>query len=116
MEQKVILLVDDDPDIREALADRLADAHYRVLTARSGAEALQHIDRGSIDGVLLDIRMPGMDGVAVLTHMRQRHANIPVIVVTASMEKDKLQAVMKVGAADVVTKPVSYGDLLFKIK
>lgn len=116
MGKKTILFVDDDPDIREALRDRLVNADYSVLTAKNGPEALQLIETAQIDGVLLDVRMPGMDGMKVLRQLRQKSQHIPVIIVTASVEKEKLQEAMQMGATDAVRKPIEYDELLSKIR
>ncbi len=116
MMQKTILLVDDDFDIREVIRDRLSSSGYAVLTADDGAEALELVSRVRLHGVLLDIRMPGMDGLAVLKTVHRDYPQLPIIVVTASVEKDKLASFQCSGAVDYVTKPLEYGELMDKIR
>ena len=115
-DNKTILLVDDDPDILEVIGDRLSSFGYTVLIAHDGYDALQMSTRDILHGVLLDIRMPGLDGVTVLTRLRQDRPNLPVIVVTASVGKGRLSSLKSAGATDYVTKPLDYADLLAKIR
>jgi len=113
--QKTILVVDDDFDIREVICDRLSSAGYTVLTAQNGAQALELVGGSPLHGVLLDIRMPGMDGMAVLATVHRDQPQLPIIVVTASVEKDKLAKLICAGAVDYVIKPLEYAELMDKI-
>lgn len=70
MLRRRILVVDDDPDLRSILQDRLAHCGYRVETAENGHDVLTKLDQSVFDGVLLDYLMPGITGVAVLQHIR----------------------------------------------
>jgi len=114
-DHKTILLVDDDPDILEVIRDRLSSVGYNVLTAHDGYQALEMSRRDVLHGVLLDIRMPGLDGLTVLTRLHRDCPALPVIAVTANVEKDQLIDLKRAGATDYVTKPLDYSDLLSKI-
>jgi two-component system, NtrC family, response regulator GlrR len=115
-DNKTLLLVDDDPDILEVIRDRLSSLGYTVLTAHDGYEALEIIKRDLLHGVLLDIRMPRLDGLTLLTRLSKDSPELPIIVVTASVEKMKLAELKRAGAIDCVTKPLDYADLLSKIR
>jgi CheY-like chemotaxis protein len=79
-----ILVVDDDPDIRQILQDRLESYGYLVETAPDGPTALEKLNLLTPRGVFLDIRMPGMDGIEVLGRIRARHHAVSVVIVTAA--------------------------------
>jgi two-component system response regulator GlrR len=115
-DNKTLLLVDDDPDILEVIRDRLSSLGYTVLTAHDGYEALEIIKRDVLHGVLLDVRMPKLDGLTLLTRLSKDSPQLPIIVVTASVEKEKLADLKRAGAIDCVTKPLDYADLLSKIR
>ena len=105
----MILVVEDDPDVRDAYVDVLADAGYRVETAGNGALALDRLRRGGAPAlVLLDLMMPVMDGWQLRGHMQADPAlrDIPVIVITASRE------VRELPCAERLLKPVPFEDLL----
>ena len=78
MLRRRILVVDDDPDLRSVLQDRLTYCGYRVETAENGHDALTKLGQSVFDGVLLDYSMPGITGVAVLQHIRQQRPLLPV--------------------------------------
>ena len=103
--RKHILVVDDDPDIREVLRDRLESYGYLVETAADGRAALEKMERLTPSGVLLDIRMPGMDGLEVLGQIRDRHPSMPVVIVTAASAREDVIAAMRAGAQAYLLKP-----------
>ena len=115
-DNKTLLLVDDDPTTLEVIGDRLSSLGFTVLTARDGYEALEIINRDVLHGVLLDIRMPQLDGRTILTRLTKESPQLPIIVVTADVEKEKLADLMRAGAIDCVTKPLDYDDLVSKIR
>lgn len=108
-----ILVCDDEKDIVTALCVYLRK--YRVLTAYSGIEALNILQNESVDLVLLDVMMPGMDGIAVLRRIRET-SNIPVILLTAKSEDSDKIVGLDYGADDYVTKPFSPTELLARIR
>jgi DNA-binding response OmpR family regulator len=110
-----ILLVDDDRDIREPLALYLGRNGFRVAKAESAAAARHCLASYSIDLVLLDVMMPGEDGLA-LTGFIRATTNIPVILLTAKSEETDRIIGLEIGADDYVTKPFSPRELLARSK
>ena len=102
---KRILVVDDDPDIRQVLQDRLNSYGYLVETAINGREALDALNRNTFDGMVLDIRMPEIDGIEVLRQTRKTHPALPVVMVTASTVRNSVIEAMGVGAQAYLLKP-----------
>ena len=87
MAQGKILVTDDEEDILEIVADRLEFYGFEVRTVRDGVECLKAIDQELPDLLLLDIRMPRLDGLGVLARLREDHPDLPVVVLTASSEQ-----------------------------
>jgi len=102
---EMILVVDDDPYIQEALGDRLESLGYRVARASNGKQALELIDHQDPQMVFLDIEMPGMKGLDVLREIRAREKDFPVVMITAYGSIDLAVEAMKEGAYDFVPKP-----------
>ncbi len=106
-----ILLVDDEPHFCKVMAIHLADEGYIVATATSGEEALERLRGGEYHLVITDLKMPGMDGLALLEHIRDLSATLPVIVLTAYGTVDTAVQAMKLGAFDYILKPVDVDEL-----
>lgn len=102
-----ILIVDNDPDCREILQDSLGMEGYAISTARNGEEALAKIAQENPDLVLLDIRMPRLDGMEVLRRVKEQTPERLVIMITAYGTIDIAVEAMKLGAYDFVTKPLN---------
>ena len=100
-----ILIVDDEPDTVMILRDRLEMDHYEVITASSGTAALKQIDRDLPDLVLLDIQMPGMDGLETLTQIHQKYPGLLVTMLTAHGSIQRAVEATKLGAYDFLEKP-----------
>jgi signal transduction histidine kinase/predicted hydrocarbon binding protein/uncharacterized protein (DUF2267 family) len=100
-----LLVVDDDPDIREFLADRLGSLGYTVQAAADGTTALAALQGKSFDGMILDIGIPGPDGLEVLRQARTRGCTIPVVMVTATGSKDRAVQALTMGAQAYLLKP-----------
>ena len=111
MARPVILVVDDDPGVRESFRLILED-HYDVLDVPDGPRALDVASASQIDLVLLDIRLPGMDGIEVLERIKAIDEGIEVILVTAVKTVRTAVAAMKLGAFDYLTKPFEEEELL----
>lgn len=107
-----ILIVDDEPDTCANLSDILADFGYQVDTADSGFTALDLLKQHSYDIALLDLRMPGMDGLELYRRIRELSAGTVAIVVTAYASSDTAKSVLSAGAWRLVSKPVDTGALL----
>jgi two-component system response regulator AtoC len=108
---KRILVVDDEAEICFVITKALEDQGYAVESAYSGEEALESIRRSAPDLVLLDIRMPGMDGVEVLTRIRTRHEKLCVVIVSAFEHVDTAVRCMRLGAYDYLCKPINVHEL-----
>ena len=101
-----LLIVDDDATIRESLADALADEGFSVRTADSAESALAVIGAGGVDVVLSDIKMPGLDGIALLRLLRERGTGIDVVLMTAFDDMPTVVAGMREGALEFLVKPL----------
>jgi len=106
MEQQKILLVDDEPNIMELLSVALEDEGYRILEANNGTEALAQVEKEKPQVVLLDIKMPDMDGIQVLRQIKETNKTTCVIMITAHGAMETVLETMKLGAYDYLTKPV----------
>ncbi len=106
-----VLVVDDEPDIREVLSLSLEDAGYQVVTAGDGYLGLEMCRQAHPQIVLTDVRMPNMDGIALLEAVKAFDATIEVIVVTAYGEMDMAIAALRRDASDFITKPVNHEAL-----
>jgi len=118
MAKESILVVEDEDDIRELLRYNLAKEGYRVIGAASGEEALRAV-RGSLpDLVLLDLMLPGMDGLEVCRSLKQdpQTRNLPIVMLTAKGEEADIVAGLELGADDYVTKPFSVRVLLARLR
>ena len=110
-----VLVVDDHRDIREPLARYLEKRDVRVTLADSSAAARRALAAAAVDLVVLDIMMPGEDGLALCRHLRET-SRVPVILLTAMAEETDRIVGLEVGADDYVTKPFNPRELLARIK
>ncbi len=113
-----VLVVDDDPDNRMLLRELLAADDYRVSEAADGAEAIRIASARPPDVVLLDVLMPGLDGIEVCKRLKSdpATATVPVILVTAQRGRDERLAGIGAGATDFLTKPVDVADLRLRVR
>jgi two-component system chemotaxis response regulator CheY len=111
MTEPLVLVVDDDPDILEAICDILGTESYRVARARNGLEALERVDAERPDVILLDLMMPVMDGVTFAQALRQRPAvsDVPILVISADGNP---QRAASVNARGYLAKPFDIDALL----
>ena len=118
MAKEKILLVEDEEDILELIAYNLTQSGYQVASVMSGEDALQQVKRDTYDLMILDLMLPGVDGLEVckiLKHDRLT-AHLPIIMVTARGEEADVVVGLELGADDYVTKPFSPRILLARIK
>jgi len=110
-----ILIVDDEPAVTDLLAYNLRQAHYDVLVAADGKDALQLAMESNPDLILLDLMLPEIDGLDVCRELRKNSA-IPIIMITARGEETDRVVGLELGADDYVCKPFSVRELLARIK
>jgi DNA-binding response OmpR family regulator len=116
MEKIKILLVDDEKEFVETLSERIRMRDHDSKVALNGEEALKHIDDDLPDVVVLDLKMPGIDGMEVLRRIRKAYPNVQVIMLTGhGSDKDEKEA-RKLGAFEYLQKPVEIDTLMKKIK
>jgi DNA-binding response OmpR family regulator len=110
-----VLIVDDDRDIVNALEIYLRPEGYTLLKAYTGLEAMEILEKEHVDLVLLDIMMPGMDGMTVVSKLRT-FSNIPVILLTAKSEDTDKVLGLNIGADDYVTKPFNPAEVIARVR
>ncbi len=110
-----VLVVDDDAELRELLSEYLGRNGFRVSVARDGREMRQALESGNPDIVVLDIMLPGEDGLALCRDLRAR-SNLPVIMLTARGEELDRIIGIEMGADDYLTKPFNPRELLARMK
>ncbi len=114
MTQK-ILIVDDEPSIREALSGILIDEGFVPVNAETAEQAINILSVEEIDLVLLDIWMPGMDGVEALKQIKKIHPELPVIMISGHGTIETAVQATKIGAYDFFEKPLSYDRIILAI-
>ena len=111
-----VLLVDDEEDFAEILSLRLKELGEKVEVAHSGQEGLDTLAKTSIDVVILDIKMPGMDGIETLREIKKQYPIIEVILLTGHGSTETAVEGMKLGAFDYLMKPADFSDLAAKLE
>ncbi len=110
-----ILVIDDDADVRELVAEYLGDHEMRVSAGVSGREMFEIFDREAIDLVLLDLKLPGEDGMQLARALRERAA-VPIVLLTGRRDEADRVMGLELGADDYVTKPFSPRELLARVR
>ena len=110
-----VLVIDDDPSIRDLVVEYLGSNDMRVSACASGREMFELFDRESIDLVLLDLKLPGEDGMQLARQLRER-ATVPIILLTGRSEEADRVMGLELGADDYVTKPFSPRELLARVR
>jgi DNA-binding NtrC family response regulator len=111
-----VLLVDDEKDFIEMLSLRLKEVGEKISVAYSGQEALDTLNKADIDVVILDIKMPGMDGVETLREIKKQFPLVEVIMLTGHGSTETAVEGMKLGAFDYLMKPADFDDLTLKLE
>ena len=113
---ETILIVEDEQVLRESLAELLSDEGYEVLQADNGKTAYEIVVDRPVDLVLSDVRMPEMDGMSLLEHLKQVAPETPAIMITAYGTVETAVQAMRTGAVDYLLKPVQFEDMLMRIQ
>ena len=111
-----VLVVDDEKDFVEMFSLRLEEMGERVTRSYSGQECLKILEKNSIDVVILDIKMPGMDGIETLKAIKKRFPLVEVIMLTGHGTVETAVEGMKLGASDYLLKPADFDDLAEKLE
>jgi DNA-binding NtrC family response regulator len=111
-ENNRILIVDDDETVRWSYLRSLESISCNVASARDGEEALQTMEQSPFDVVLLDMRMPGQDGLSVLRTIKQKWPESEVVIITGYPTVDSAKEAVRLGAYDYVAKPVGPQDVI----
>ncbi len=106
-----ILIIDDEPLVADVMAEALRLEDHDVVVASSGEEGLRVIAQKPPDAVFLDIVMPGMDGIEVLRAIRERHPELPVIILSGWVSQSQLEEARRLGVTEVISKPVPLKNL-----
>jgi DNA-binding NtrC family response regulator len=107
-----ILVIDDEEVVRLSYMRTLAGAHCNVQVVRSGQEAIAMMETKTFDVVLLDLRMPGMDGMSVLRVIKQRWPASEVVIITGYPEVESAKQAVSLGAYDYLSKPAGPDDVI----
>jgi two-component system NtrC family response regulator len=111
-----ILIVDDEPNYLVVLSELLRDEGYEVFTAANGREGLQVVRNADLDLVITDMQMPEMDGMQLLTSVKEINRELPVLMITAYAQVEKAVAAMQAGAFSYLAKPFSNDELIVTIQ
>ena len=111
----LVLIVDDDPAIRAALAEEIGSGGYRTITASGANDALALVEERQPDLVVTDLSMPGGDGFSLITSIRELRATPIIVISVRGREQDKVRA-LDLGADDYVVKPFSVAEVLARVR
>jgi DNA-binding NtrC family response regulator len=116
MERFNVLLVDDEGEFLETLVKRIQKRNVNATGVNSGEEALAFLEKNPVDVVVLDVRMPGMDGIETLRALKRQYPLTEVIMLTGHASLEVAIEGMELGAFDYLMKPVEIDDLLYKLQ
>ena len=111
----LVLLVDDEVPFVETMTKRLSKRQLMVLPAYSGREALEKLEKNAVDVVILDVKMPGMDGIETLREIKKGHPLVEVIMLTGHATIETAVEGMRLGAFDYLMKPCEIEELVAKV-
>jgi len=111
-----VLLVDDESEFLDTLVKRIKKRNVNAHGVASGEEALAFLNQQPVDVVVLDVRMPGMDGIQALREIKQRYPLIEVIMLTGHASLEVAIEGMELGAFDYMMKPIEIDELLYKLQ
>ena len=110
-----IVIANDEEHVLKVIADRLEHYGLEVFAARDGRECLELVARHEPDLVLLDVRMPGMNGIEVLDALREQYADLPALMVSASVDREVVEACLARGAVGYILKPFEPAEFKEKV-
>ena len=110
-----VLVVDDDAELLKTLKEVLVKQDFRVDTALSGQEAIEMVKLLSPDLVLLDVKMPGINGVKTLNILKDSNSRVPVVMMTACDEMELIEQAFSLGACDFIFKPFNMNELITNV-
>jgi DNA-binding NtrC family response regulator len=116
MSKEKVLIVDDEQDYSKLLSERMQHRGLMVSTACNGQEALEKIRAEGFDAIILDMKMPAMDGVETLRHIKEVNVDLQVIFLTGYATVEKGVEAMKLGAMDFMQKPAKLSELMERIE
>ena len=116
MSHEEILVVDDEKNIRAALEGILKDEGYRIRVGGTGEELLRQVQQGAPDLIILDVWLPGMDGLQALTELRRTHEDLPVIMISGHSTIETAVKATKLGAYDFIEKPLSLEKTVLAVR
>lgn len=111
-----ILLVDDEEEFCDILSERLGNRGMKVNTANSGEDAVARVEDQNFDAIIVDLAMPGIDGLETLRQIKEKRPDLEIIMLTGHATVQNSIEAMKLGAEDLLEKPVDLDTLMEKIK
>ena len=116
LEEVKVLLVDDEVEFVSTLTKRMKRRMIKASSVNSGEDALEFLDKHPADVVILDVKMPGIDGIQTLREIKQQYPLIEVIMLTGHANVEVAIQGMEIGAFDYLMKPMAIDDLVYKIQ
>ena len=111
-----ILVVDDEHEFLELMTNRMQKRGFTVVTAPTGEAALKKVGEEEFDAVVLDVKMPGIDGIEVLRRIKQQRPELPVLLLTGHASVEAAMTGVETGAVDYLLKPVPINDLIMRLR
>lgn len=111
-----ILVVDDEHEFLELMQNRMQKRGFTVSVAPTGEEALDMVRQGSFDAMVLDVKMPGIDGIEVLRRVKEMKPELPVLLLTGHASIEAAMTGVETGAVDYLLKPVPINDLIMRLR
>jgi len=113
---KKVLIVDDDSSIRETLSNFLSSKGFRVESAENGYTALKVLQRSPFDFLIVDVDMPKINGIELLSYLKEWNINIPSIIITGNISEEIRKEASRLKVWDVIEKPFSFNDIFLNIQ